>query len=85
MKTAFGAVLLAATISTHAMAADTTAVTKGQGQGLSFDQKKAELIRHIDERIANSQLEKTCAQAATSLSELQSCREKYRPQRKGTN
>ncbi len=79
MKTAIIAVALATICSVPAIAADTT--TGGKGQGMTVEQKKAEILQHIQERITNSQAEMTCVKAATSHDQLMACREKYRPQR----
>ena len=57
------------------------ATRQGEGQGMSIEQKKSEILQHIDKRIANSQAEKVCISAAKSHDELRACREKYRPQR----
>ena len=77
-------VLVAAVVtvifSLPVFAADST-VRQGEGQGMSIEQKKSEILQHIDKRIANSQAEKVCIGAAKSHDELRACREKYRPQR----
>ena len=83
MKTALIAAALTVVCFVPSFAADSPKTPKGQGQ--TVEQKKAEIIQHIEERIANSQLEKSCVQAAQSHDELQSCREKYRPQRQQPN
>ncbi len=79
MKTTLVAAAITIVCFVPAFAADSPSDLKGQG--LTVEQKKAEIFRHIEERIANSQLEKSCVQAAQSHDELQACREKYRPQR----
>jgi hypothetical protein len=90
MKTVWIAALLISGLVTPALAADnTTGQTKRNqgiqnresGQGQTVEHKKAEIIRHIEERITNSQAEKVCVQAAQSHDELRACREKYRPVR----
>jgi hypothetical protein len=53
--------------------------TGPQGGGQSVTQKKSEILQHIEQRIANSTLEKACVQAAQSHDSLKACREKYRP------
>lgn len=77
MKTALIAALIAGCFAATSFAADTT--TGMKGQGLSIDQKKAEITQHIQERIANSQAELTCIQAAQTDDALRTCKEKYRP------
>ena len=79
MKTAVIAAVLAAICSIPVFAADTPSGQKGQG--MTVEQKKAEILQHIQERITNSQAEITCVKAATSHDQLMTCREKYRPQR----
>lgn len=54
--------------------------TAGRGNAKGIDQKKAEIVRHIEDRIANSKLELVCVQGAASHDALKACREKYRPQ-----
>ncbi len=53
----------------------------GQERGQTVEQKKAEIIKHVQDRIASSQSEITCLQAATTHDALRACREKYRPPR----
>lgn len=55
-----------------------TAVQKGRAP--SVDQKKAEILQHIEERIANSKLEISCVQSAQSHDALKACRDRFRPQ-----
>jgi hypothetical protein len=80
MKTAMIAAALAGVCTVTAFASEAVSNSKGQGQDI--EQKKIELLQHIDERIANSRQEKVCVQGAQTNSEMMSCREKYRPQRK---
>lgn len=51
------------------------------GISLSVNQLKISSIKHIDERISNSQLEKSCVQSSNTREEISFCREKYRPQK----
>jgi len=44
----------------------------------NFEQHKAELLKRIDERIARSQEEKSCVQAAQNQNDIKACREKIR-------
>lgn len=53
-----------------------------QGQRQSLEQKKAEILQHIEERNALGLKEKACVQGAATHDELRTCREKFRPQRK---
>jgi hypothetical protein len=49
------------------------------GKGPKLEEKKAEILRHIDEKISRNQQERACVQAAKSHDELRACREKYAP------
>lgn len=70
--------LLMVVVAVQAHSADDQNSTlRGKGKGV--EQKKAEIIRRIEERITNSKLEITCVQSATSHDELKACREKYKP------
>lgn len=77
MKTALIAAALTGIFVVPALAADSN--TNQQGSSQNVAQKKAEILKHIDLRIANSQEEKVCVQAAESHEGLKACREKYRP------
>jgi len=46
--------------------------------GQNFEQRKAEILKMMDERIAGIQEEKSCVQAAKSHEDLKACREKHR-------
>jgi hypothetical protein len=80
MKTTIIAALLTGVCAMAAFAADSD--TRSKGSGMSIEQKKVEVVQHIDERIANSQLEKACVQAAQSHDEIRTCRDTYRPKQK---
>ena len=58
-------------------AADTN--TNSQGTGKSIEQRRVEILMHIDQRIALSQEEKTCVHTAQSDTEFRACRDRYRP------
>lgn len=76
MKTALIAALLTGLCVTSVFAAD----DKGGGQ--NFETRKAEVLKHIDQRIARNQEEKTCVQAAANHDALKACREKFRAEMK---
>jgi hypothetical protein len=85
MKTALIATVIAGVFAVPSFAADqNTGAMGGQGpgQGQTVAQKKAEILAHIEQRITNSQAEKTCIQSATTHDALHACREKYRPQQR---
>ena len=77
MKTAIVTVVLAVMCVAPAYAANPD--TGGNGQARDIEQRKAEVIQHIKERIANSQAEIACVNAAQSHHELWACHEQYRP------
>jgi hypothetical protein len=43
----------------------------------TFEQRQAQMLKMIDERIASLQSGKTCVQAAKSNEDLNACREKH--------
>lgn len=49
------------------------------GGGRNVEQKKTEILQHIQERITNSQAEMACVNAAASHEEFKACHDKYRP------
>jgi hypothetical protein len=77
MKTTAIAAAMIVACSTMVYAAGGESDSQGSGQNIA--QKKSEILQHIDQRIANSTLEKACVQAAQSHDSLKACREKYRP------
>lgn len=59
---------------------------QGQAQqGQNFEQKRSEILQHIDQRISNLQSFKSCVQAAKTHDDLRSCRQKYVPQNQNQN
>ncbi|MEI7815883.1 MAG: hypothetical protein WCI45_01715 [Desulfuromonadales bacterium] len=50
-----------------------------QGAGKNIEQKRTEILQHIQERVTNSQAEITCVKTAASHEEFRACHEKYRP------
>jgi len=46
---------------------------------IDIEQKRVEILQHIQERITNSQAEISCVKAAASHEEFKACHEKYRP------
>lgn len=53
-----------------------------QGQAPNFEQKKADILKLMDERIKGLQEEKACVQAAKNHDDLRACREKHRAEMK---
>ncbi len=50
-----------------------------QARGPGFEERKAEVLKHIDERIARNEQEKACVQAAMSHQDLMACKDKFAP------
>jgi len=76
MKTVMIAMAVSILIAAPAFAADNAPQPKGPGP--SFEQRKSDILKHIDERIARNQEEKTCVQAAKNHDDLKACRDKIR-------
>jgi hypothetical protein len=47
-----------------------------QGQGQTFEQKKAAILKMLDDRLANIQEDRACVEAAKNDDDLKACREK---------
>jgi len=76
MKTVLIAMAASILFAAPAFAADNAPQPKGPGP--SFEQRKSDILKHIDERIARNQEEKTCVQAAKNHDDLKACRDKIR-------
>ena len=76
MKTVMIAMAVSILFAAPAFAADDAPQFKGPGP--SFEQRKSDILKHIDERIARNQEEKTCVQAAKNHDDLKACREKFK-------
>lgn len=50
-----------------------------KGAGPNFENRKAEVLKNIDERIDGMQQLKACVQAAKNHEDMKSCREKFGP------
>ena len=54
-----------------------------QGQSLrNFEQKKAQILRHLDQKIAHVQEEKACVQSAANHDAMKACRERFKAEMK---
>lgn len=71
------AAVLAAAFAVPAWAADSGPAEKGpQGKGApDLKERKAQILKNIDERIAGLQKDKKCVQAAKTDADLQGCRQ----------
>jgi len=74
-----GKTLLAAAVLALAFAAPSVAMggsDPAQGQTGNFEQKKADVLKMFDQRIADMQDGRSCVQAAQSHDDLKACRDK---------
>ena len=51
---------------------------QSKGPDSNFEQRKANVLKHIDMRIVRNQEEKSCVQAAQNPDDLKACREKFK-------
>jgi hypothetical protein len=79
-KTLIAAALLATAFTAPAWAADGNQPGGPPPQG-DFKERKTQLLKRMDERIAGMQEERKCVQAAKSEDDLRSCRDKQRAMR----
>jgi opacity protein-like surface antigen len=79
MKSLLLAALFAAFCVSSVYAADDSGPP--QGGAAAFGQRKAMIINHIDERIAQLQAMKACVKSAQSREDMKGCREKYGPKK----
>jgi hypothetical protein len=77
------ALLLTGVCLTSAYAADGT--NTAQGAKLTFEQRKAQILSNIDERIAKYQALKECITPAQSPKDVKACREKFASKQQGQN
>jgi hypothetical protein len=74
-------VLIAAAVLSLVVAAAAFAADSGpapKGQGMSFEEQKADILKHIDTRMSSLQEGKACVQAAKNQDDLRACRQKQR-------
>jgi hypothetical protein len=76
MKTAMIAAAVSILFAAPAFAADNAPQPKGPGP--NFEQRKAEILKRIDERIARNQEERACVQAAQNHNDIKACRDKFK-------
>jgi Spy/CpxP family protein refolding chaperone len=69
------AAVLSLAVAAAAFAADSGTAPKGPN--MSFEERKAEVLKHIDTRVTSLQEEKTCVQAAKTQDELRACKQKH--------
>ena len=76
---------IAAVVLTLAFAAPVFAAGGDQppmGTGPNFDQRKAEILKALDEQMSSLQEAKTCIQAAKNHDAIKACREKRMAEKK---
>lgn len=76
MKTAIIAAAVATLFAVPVFAVENAPQQRAAGP--NFEQHKAEIIKRIDQRIANNQEEKACVQAATDHKAVKACQEKFK-------
>jgi hypothetical protein len=77
------AALLSLALAAPAFAAEETQPSAGTtqpstGAGANFEQRKADHLKKLDDRINSLQGEKTCVQSAKNSDELRACRMKHK-------
>ncbi|NTW65633.1 MAG: hypothetical protein HGB21_04860 [Nitrospirae bacterium] len=61
-RAVIAAAVLSLVVAAAAFAADSEQAPKGQGMG--FEERKADILKHLDTRMSSLQAEKACVQAA---------------------
>lgn len=69
------AAVLSLVFAAAAFAADSGAPQKGPG--LSFEERRGEVLKHIDTRLTSLQAEKVCVEAARNQDDLRACKQKH--------
>lgn len=81
-KTIVRTLVLAAALTLPSLPMDAKGQPPGGppgGPGPGFEEKRAEMLRHIEEKIARNHQEKACVQAARGFDDLRACRDRYVP------
>jgi len=78
MKKAFiGAIVITMAFALPGLAAENYQPQQARGPGL--EARKAEVLKHIDERIAGIEQVRACVQAANCREDLRACKDKFGP------
>ena len=75
-KALIAAVALSLVLAVAAFAADND--QPGNVPVQNFDQRKTDILKMLDERLASLQQAKTCIQAAKNNDDIKTCRDKHR-------
>lgn len=78
-RIAIAATILALAFASPVFASDVS--QQPAGPGPDFKQRKAEMLKNLDERISGLQREKKCIQSANSPEDVRACRDKVRDAR----
>ena len=76
MKTRIITVVIAMLFAASAFAIDTSPQQPGSVQNI--EQRKAQILKRIDQRIARDQEFKSCIQAANTPEEVKSCQDTFK-------
>lgn len=75
-RTVMAAVVLLLAFATPVIAVEGDQPPKGPGQ--NFEQRKADILKRLDARIASAQEARACVQEAKNHEEIKACREKHK-------
>lgn len=75
-RTLCAAAILAFAVAMPVFASDGAQPAKGPAP--TFEQRQANILKMLDQRLAGIQGERACVQAAKNLDDLKVCREKHR-------
>jgi hypothetical protein len=76
MKAKIISVVVAMLFAVPVFAAEPVPLQKAAGP--NFEKHKADIISHIDTRIARNQEEKSCVQAAQNHVDIKACRDRFK-------
>jgi len=74
-KYVIAAAVLSLVVAAAAFAADSGAAPKGPN--MTFEERQAEVLKHIDTRVSSLQEKRVCVQAAKNHDDLRACKQKH--------